>query len=442
MRVLICDLDRRQREASRLDAAYGAVFGREELESAHSCIGCFGCWVKTPGRCVIDDALGDLAPALGAADGLDIVSESRFGGYGALVKRALDRSLGYLHPDFRIAEGAMHHRPRYDRPLSVRIWLYGTSTERERATFMRLAAANAVNLNARIEGIWFPASAVDAGRADALENRWPPSPDAARSGMREAPSGPGAACGGAQDVPPGPAAAHRRAPERIALIDASPKATGSATECLLDDFADALAAYARLSRAAVPAMDRLSCTAGGALAGRDETDLSACDALVIGYPLYFDALPSHLVALLDRIAGSRSLAPATRVYAIVNLGFYEAEQGVLSFELMRGFCRDAGALWCGGLAAGGGGMIVPTRDSPRMGSARRARSQAIDALIAAVRLGATVSDARERTRDRRRDGTDTILARCPIPRFCYRLAAELGWRRMAHASGVRLSDRP
>jgi multimeric flavodoxin WrbA len=26
----------------------------------HNCIGCFGCWVKTPGACVIRDKYGDM----------------------------------------------------------------------------------------------------------------------------------------------------------------------------------------------------------------------------------------------------------------------------------------------------------------------------------------------------------------------------------------------
>lgn len=28
--------------------------------SIHNCIGCFGCWVKTPGACVIRDKYGNM----------------------------------------------------------------------------------------------------------------------------------------------------------------------------------------------------------------------------------------------------------------------------------------------------------------------------------------------------------------------------------------------
>ena len=29
-------------------------------EPIHPCIGCFGCWVKTPGKCVIHDGYKDV----------------------------------------------------------------------------------------------------------------------------------------------------------------------------------------------------------------------------------------------------------------------------------------------------------------------------------------------------------------------------------------------
>lgn len=425
MHTLICDLDQRERNALDLPETPDVIIGREVLEASAPCRGCFRCWTETPGRCVMRDRLQDLGALLGATDRLDIISASCFGGYSPLVKRALDRALPYLHPNFRIVDGQMHHRLRYPRSLRQRIWLYGTRGDDERATFLGIARANEVNLGAQVEGIWFPERACDAGR-----------PDGALSALDVG-----------SPVADAPAPGAPGAPQSIALINASPNTANSATEHLLADFADALCAYARLSSSPVPKIIDAHCTLRGELSAPDaregSVDLGPCEAVVIGYPLYNDALPAHLAAWLERAAREGALAPGAKLYAICNLGFYEAEQALFSFGILRGFCRAASVSWCGGLAIGGGGMIAPFANSPRMGGMRRAHSEGIDALIAAVRMGLTVQDANERF-GREACGLDpsAILARCPVPRAIYKLAAEMQWHRLARANHADLDAQP
>lgn len=45
------------------------------------CLGCFGCWVKTPGVCVIDDAGRDIARTYMCSDMVIFISPITFGGY-------------------------------------------------------------------------------------------------------------------------------------------------------------------------------------------------------------------------------------------------------------------------------------------------------------------------------------------------------------------------
>ncbi len=33
-----------------------------------NCVGCFGCWIKTPGQCIIRDAYGDMGRLLSRCD--------------------------------------------------------------------------------------------------------------------------------------------------------------------------------------------------------------------------------------------------------------------------------------------------------------------------------------------------------------------------------------
>ena len=60
------------------------------------CIGCFGCWIKTPGRCVLADGWKNLPIRLAKARHVVIISRLTYGGYSPSVKKTLDRSIGYI----------------------------------------------------------------------------------------------------------------------------------------------------------------------------------------------------------------------------------------------------------------------------------------------------------------------------------------------------------
>ena len=84
-----------------------------------NCIGCFGCWIKTPGKCIIRDQYGDMGELLARCEEARIISRCCYGGYSPFVKNVLDRSIPYLHPYFKIKNGEMHHKQRYDKILKL-----------------------------------------------------------------------------------------------------------------------------------------------------------------------------------------------------------------------------------------------------------------------------------------------------------------------------------
>lgn len=88
------------------------------------CKGCFGCWLKTPGRCTIRDDAGELVRELLAADVLAIASPTSMGMTTALSRRASERMLPILHPYFELVGGEVHHRARYGRHPRLAL-LYG-----------------------------------------------------------------------------------------------------------------------------------------------------------------------------------------------------------------------------------------------------------------------------------------------------------------------------
>jgi len=79
------------------------------------CLGCFGCWIQTPGLCVIDDAGRDVARRMAQSDVLVYLTPLTFGGYSSELKKAIDRSIPNLSPLFRTVRHEVHHVKRYAR---------------------------------------------------------------------------------------------------------------------------------------------------------------------------------------------------------------------------------------------------------------------------------------------------------------------------------------
>lgn len=114
----------------------------------HNCIGCFGCWVKTPAACVIRDNYGDMGKLLSQCSKVIIISKCFYGGFSPFIKNVLDRSISYIHPYFVIRNGEMHHKRRYDDNFDLQVIFYGENiTEKEKETAAKLVEANSVNLD-------------------------------------------------------------------------------------------------------------------------------------------------------------------------------------------------------------------------------------------------------------------------------------------------------
>lgn len=80
----------------------------------HHCTGCFGCWVRTPGKCVHKDDGPELLTAI-INTGLVIYASPLIMGFvSALLKTAMDRSIPLIHPHFELVKGEVHHKKRYE----------------------------------------------------------------------------------------------------------------------------------------------------------------------------------------------------------------------------------------------------------------------------------------------------------------------------------------
>ncbi|MEW5734589.1 MAG: NAD(P)H-dependent oxidoreductase [Thermodesulfobacteriota bacterium] len=79
------------------------------------CRGCRACWTRTPGQCVLEDQGRQVLAALCSSDLAILLSPVVFGGFGAVLKTALDRCLGFHSPFVERCDGRFRHKARYSR---------------------------------------------------------------------------------------------------------------------------------------------------------------------------------------------------------------------------------------------------------------------------------------------------------------------------------------
>ena len=111
------------------------------------CMGCFRCWTKTPGQCVIRDDATTVYPCIAQSDRVIYVSRLRYGGYDSVMKTMLERAIPIQQAFIRIHKGETHHVQRAVRPKKATIVAYGDTGEEERDLFRRLVARNATNMS-------------------------------------------------------------------------------------------------------------------------------------------------------------------------------------------------------------------------------------------------------------------------------------------------------
>ena len=153
---------------------------------------------------------------------------------------------------------------------------------------------------------------------------------------------------------------------------------------MLEDFDDALHAYARL---------------GGVGAPERVEDAIDTDAVVI-------AMSARRPSLVD-LPG---LSPNKLVYALITCDGAETDEARLAMERLRGLLEQSEAVLAGCALIPLAGQLERHMKGPRMGHARRNVSEATDELVLALRCAATPG---------------VIEVRSPWPRVFHRLGDAL-----------------
>ena len=115
-----------------------------------SCMGCFECWIKTPGKCKIKDGYENLAKLYSKADKVVIISQCIYGSYSPFVKNMLDRTIPYLLPFFKFKNKEMLHITRNKTKFDLNVYFYGKNlSPNEKTVAKEIVKANSVNLDVK-----------------------------------------------------------------------------------------------------------------------------------------------------------------------------------------------------------------------------------------------------------------------------------------------------
>ncbi|MBN2402129.1 MAG: flavodoxin family protein [Spirochaetes bacterium] len=105
--------------------------GRNDLAF---CMGCFGCWVKKPGECVMNDMMSQINRNFINSDVVVYLSPVIFGQFSANIKNAIDRWLPNILPFFiKRPDDSTMHPSRYKQYPYVIVVGYGEDISDEDA---------------------------------------------------------------------------------------------------------------------------------------------------------------------------------------------------------------------------------------------------------------------------------------------------------------------
>ena len=145
------------------------------------------------------------------------------------------------------------------------------------------------------------------------------------------------------------------------------------------------------------------------------------------FPLYVDGVPSHLLRCLLKLEESfnKIKEKDIKVYALVNCGFYEGKQNKLAIEIIENWCEKCGLKWGQGLGIGAGPLLHSVKSGPAEHGPKKNLGKALN--IISNNILNKISD-------------NNLFITANFPRFAYKFAAEMGWKKSIKANKLRVKD--
>ena len=348
------------------------------------CIGCFCCWDKTPGQCIVPDGYDNIGALIHHAEEVVVISRYTWGGFSGFVKNVFDRCLGYVLPQFEMTGGESHHQKRYDEDKAFTFIFYGrTLTDTEKESAERYVRAVCTNIRGHVKEVVFREDIAIDGRPEEIVS---------------------------DGIP------HKTASGRTVLLNGSMRnVNGNSAK-----FARCLAGRLDRKPEFIDLKDHLA-DLSGLVRGLEDAG-----TIVLCLPLYVDGLPSQVIRLFERLRDEYSGGPKN-IYLLANMGLYESSQLVNLFESVRQWCGDMGFEYRGGLGISAGELLgvlmdhLPLNVGPTRNVGRGMRLLA-DAINKDARL-------------------DDFFAEPHLfPRSLYISIANNNWNSLARKNGIRPED--
>lgn len=229
---------------------------------------------------------------------------------------------------------------------------------------------------------------------------------------------------------------------KIAMISGSPKVSGSASMYLLSQLEPLL-----------QGCEITIVTADEVMWQKDETERKKCiremlrrDAVVLSFPLYFDAIPSNMLLFMREAEQIMNEIPhevsmeldengditvhRTVLHVIVNNGFYEASQNKTAIDMAHIWGNKCGFERGSGIAVGAGGMV---QMAPMGKGPMHNLGAAMNEFASDIRSYGSGKKACVRSQQ-------VILVEPNFPRFLYIKCAHIGWHQLAKKNGLRVKD--
>jgi multimeric flavodoxin WrbA len=289
------------------------------------CVGCWGCWVKTPGQCRSGDASLDMDRSVIQSEFTLWAAPLKMGFPSELFKTALDKHLPLIHPYVEVAYGEAHHLRRYPRSPRVGLLIEkeATTDAQDLQIIGDIHCRTAINFKTRLEFLLTsdtPVSEV-AQRITAPTVRPLPIPRhlAPTEGVTISP------------------------PARLTLFNGSPRGRKGNTPLILDQLAIGFGGPTEIFP-----LIRMNETPQMVQA------FTRAECVILGFPLYTDSMPGivkHFIEALEPLAGGGNNPP---LGFLVQSGFPEGLHSRYVERYLEKLTARMGSPYLGTIVKGGG----------------------------------------------------------------------------------------